>query len=183
MGEGGPPDCFVLGCPTKPPHWSMEPRARASSAYLVPVEERDCHPIPKCSPTSGATAATSTTHADLECRGGAPQPPVVGMASASSSPHIVAMQEVPFKTGEPHLAYTAKARPNYLPLAHNDKQRALYFPVHERVYKYCTPLAHHYGDGMWHHHMPLPYALECRASLSLRSSTSMARSQPRRGKP
>ena len=53
----------------------------------------------------------------------------------ASSPHIIALQEVRFKTGEAHLAYTAKACPNYQPLAHDDKRPDMMFLVHERVRK------------------------------------------------
>ena len=55
----------------------------------------------------------------------------------ASSPHIIALQEVRFKTGEAHLAYTAKACTNYQPLAHDDKRPDMMFLVHERVHKYC----------------------------------------------
>ena len=60
----------------------------------------------------------------------------------ASSPHIIALQEVRFKTGEAHLAYTAKACPNYKPLAHDDKCPDMMFLVHERVHKYCKLMAH-----------------------------------------
>ena len=60
----------------------------------------------------------------------------------ASSPHIIALQEVRFKTGEAHLAYTAKACPNYQPLAHDDKRPDMMFLVHERVHKYCKLMAH-----------------------------------------
>ena len=60
----------------------------------------------------------------------------------ASSPHIVALQEVRFRTCEAHLAYPAKACPNYQPLAHDDKRPGMMFLVHERVNKYCKLMAH-----------------------------------------
>ena len=60
----------------------------------------------------------------------------------ASSPHIIALQEVRFRTGEVHLAYTAKACLNYQPLAHDDKRPDMMFLVHERVHKYRKLMAH-----------------------------------------
>ena len=60
----------------------------------------------------------------------------------ASSPQIIALQEVRLRTGEAHLAYTAKACPNYQPLAHDDKRPAMMFLMHERVHKYCKLMAH-----------------------------------------
>ena len=60
----------------------------------------------------------------------------------ASSPHIIALQEVRFRTGEAHLAYTAKAFPNHQSLAHDDKRPDMMFLVHERVHKYCKLMAH-----------------------------------------
>ena len=47
-----------------------------------------------------------------------------------------------FKTGEAHLAYTAKACRTYQPLPHDDKRPDMMFLVHERVHKYCKLIAH-----------------------------------------
>ena len=60
----------------------------------------------------------------------------------ASSPHIIALQEVRFRTGEAHLAYTAKGCPNCQPLAHDDKRPDMMFLVHERVRTYCKLMAH-----------------------------------------
>ena len=60
----------------------------------------------------------------------------------ASSPHIIALQEVRFRTCEAHLAYTTKACQNYQPLAHDDKRPDMMFFVHERVHKYCKLMAH-----------------------------------------
>ena len=57
-------------------------------------------------------------------------------------PRIIALRGVRFKKGKAHLAYTAKACPNYQPLAHDDKRPDMMFLVHERVHKYCKLMAH-----------------------------------------
>ena len=55
----------------------------------------------------------------------------------ASEPIIICLQEVCFRRGTSHMAYTARACPKNVPLSFHDQSPDQIFPIHERLYKYC----------------------------------------------
>ena len=62
-----------------------------------------------------------------------------------SEPMIISLQEVQFRQGTAHMAYTARACPRYLPLFLDDTSPDQIFLVHEQMDQYCRlhPTAPH----------------------------------------
>ena len=69
------------------------------------------------------------------------------MEISQHRPHIVALQEVRFKTGQHHISWAAKVVPDYLPITHTHRNPDTMFLVHNTYAKYVTlyPAPHRFA--------------------------------------
>ena len=69
------------------------------------------------------------------------------MEISRHSPHIVALQEVRFKTGQHHISWAAEILPDYIPITHTHRNPDTMFLVHNTYAKYVTmyPALHRFA--------------------------------------
>ena len=66
----------------------------------------------------------------------------------ASNSAIVALKEVFFRSGNAHMAYTSRACPNSVPLAHSDQSPDTIFLVHENCHYHLLPEHHTHAIAM-----------------------------------